>query len=254
VATDDQQILVAGTEATPAAFVIPGNGQLRPKAVFASYDGTGAGGSFVPALKIISDGGETVAICPADVTLAAGASADVSWFPRVAAAAQAASSGVIPVAAGRVDPGTPVTVPAHGAIEIPWFEVNFSDSSQFGWSSGSPTILTVTNGGILLYSLTIMPWVDWPVSAAGFIRFNGHTGGDISFELPALFASYTPVDVFSDQATGPYPVAIHGITAPIDLGSSKTWGAHIFNNTASNWQFGNGTHFTVARLSDLVLD
>jgi hypothetical protein len=105
VATDDQQRLVTGTEATPAAFVVPGNGQIRPKTIFASYDGTGAAGSFVPAVKIISDGGETVGIFECDTTLAAGASADVTWFPHVGAAAASpppAPSLVMPYASVSV--------------------------------------------------------------------------------------------------------------------------------------------------------
>jgi hypothetical protein len=53
---------------------------MRPKAVFAHYDGTGAASSFQPALKIVSDGGEVVAICPAPISVGAGGAADVSWF------------------------------------------------------------------------------------------------------------------------------------------------------------------------------
>lgn len=83
MATDDQQVLVTGAASAPASFRIPGNGQIQPKAVFASYDGTGAAGDFVPALKIISDGGETVGIYPTESPVVAGASADVSWFPGV---------------------------------------------------------------------------------------------------------------------------------------------------------------------------
>jgi len=81
VATDDRQVLVTGTAPAPATFRIPGNGQLRPKAVFASFDGTGAAGTFLPALKIISDAGEVVGVYPTDTAVAAGASASVSWFP-----------------------------------------------------------------------------------------------------------------------------------------------------------------------------
>ncbi len=80
MATDDQQILVTGTSPTPAQFTISGHGQIRPKEIFASFNGTGAGTPYVPALKIISDGGKTVGIHPADVNVAAGASADVTWF------------------------------------------------------------------------------------------------------------------------------------------------------------------------------
>ena len=80
MATDDRQVLVAGTAPAPALFTVPGNGQISPKVVFAHYDGTSAAGTYQPTLKIISDGGEVVAICPIGSSLAAGVSADVSWF------------------------------------------------------------------------------------------------------------------------------------------------------------------------------
>jgi hypothetical protein len=93
VATDDLQVLVTGNATAPATFTVPGNGQIRPKAVFASYDGTGAGGDFVPALKVTSDGGELVCVCPCATTVTAGASADVSWFQGLAATG--GGSGVV---------------------------------------------------------------------------------------------------------------------------------------------------------------
>ncbi len=86
VATDDKQVLVTGQGPTPQSFLVPGNGQITPRAIYAHYDGTSAAGSFKPALKVTSDGGKLVGIYPissAD-TVAAGASAEVSWFPRVA--------------------------------------------------------------------------------------------------------------------------------------------------------------------------
>ena len=87
MATDDQQVLVTGQESAPASFRVPGNGQIQPKAIFAHFNGASAATAFVPALKVISDGGETVAICPCPTTVAAAGSADVSWFPHVAVTA-----------------------------------------------------------------------------------------------------------------------------------------------------------------------
>lgn len=95
VATDDHQVFVVGTEAAPASWTVPGNGQIQPKAIFATFDGTGAAGSFLPAIKIVSDGGETVGIYPVDTAVAAGASADVSWFPHVGGQLSSSTPGVI---------------------------------------------------------------------------------------------------------------------------------------------------------------
>ena len=83
MATDDQQVLVVGQAAAPTHTTIPGNGQIQPKAIFATYDGTSTAGAFLPAIKITSDGGELVGVYPTCTSVAAGGSAEVSWFPGV---------------------------------------------------------------------------------------------------------------------------------------------------------------------------
>ena len=80
MATDDRQIIITGTAPAPAQWTVPGSGQIRPKSVFATFNGTGAAAAYCRALKIISDGGQTVCIARTSETVAAGASADVSWF------------------------------------------------------------------------------------------------------------------------------------------------------------------------------
>lgn len=81
MATDDRQILVTGTAPAPATWLVPGNGQVTPRSIFAHFNGTGAGSAFYPAIKVISDAGQTVGIYPCEALVPAGGSADVSWFP-----------------------------------------------------------------------------------------------------------------------------------------------------------------------------
>jgi hypothetical protein len=111
VATDDIQRLVTGSAPAPAQFTIPGNGQMQPKTIFASYDGTGAGSPFIPALKITSDGGKLVGVYAATTTVAAGGSADVSWFPW-----------------RRITAGTPA--PSPNPLGTLWAWWDFSDASS----------------------------------------------------------------------------------------------------------------------------
>ena len=81
MATDDRQTLVTGTAPAPADWLVPGNGQIRPKTIIATFNGSGAASGFYPALKIKSDGGETIGIYPSQVLVQAGGTAVVSWFP-----------------------------------------------------------------------------------------------------------------------------------------------------------------------------
>jgi hypothetical protein len=133
VATDDIQRLVTGSEATPARFKIPGNGQLRPKVVYAGYDGSGAGGAFIPALKVISDAGEVVGVFPAADSdqVAAGASANVTWFPG--GGVGGASGGTFQwcrVVCGPATPSNGVTNLTSGTV-MPIISFDTSDPANY---------------------------------------------------------------------------------------------------------------------------
>lgn len=76
VAINAQQVQQAGQ-----GYTVPDSLALLLKNVRASYNGTSAAGSFVPVLRIVSDAGLTVGEYRVSGSLAAGASADVTWFP-----------------------------------------------------------------------------------------------------------------------------------------------------------------------------
>jgi hypothetical protein len=112
--------LVAGeTLATPLQYLIPGAQEIVPKAVTAEYDGSGAGGDFVPTLIIRAPNGSVLAHAPIGSALTAGASADVSWFPRggVGSGTPPPSSGIqfgIDNEGNWLEIGVNDFVPGHG--------------------------------------------------------------------------------------------------------------------------------------------
>lgn len=79
----DTPILDKSVHAAPKQYVVAGAQEIILKGVTASFDGTGAGGSFVPSIQIIDPGGNVIGTYTLGQTLTAGASADVSWFPGV---------------------------------------------------------------------------------------------------------------------------------------------------------------------------
>ena len=79
----DVQVRPLGTETAPADAVIPQSSEWIMKACYASYDGSSAAGSFQPLLRVKSDAGLVVFESKISDTIAAGASADTSWFPHV---------------------------------------------------------------------------------------------------------------------------------------------------------------------------
>jgi hypothetical protein len=72
-------------------YKVPGSVVATPYSVSASVDGTGASGAFLPCLSFYTIAGKLISRAPAP-EVASGDTAEVSWFPHVAAAAAAAGA------------------------------------------------------------------------------------------------------------------------------------------------------------------
>lgn len=78
----DVALVAGGAVEAPLTYVVPGAQEIIIKSIIASFDGSGAGGDYVPTLQILAPNGMILASCPVATAVVAGASADVSWFPR----------------------------------------------------------------------------------------------------------------------------------------------------------------------------
>lgn len=78
----DVPLLASQAADAPLGYQVPGAQEIIIKSITASYDGTGAAGTFVPTLQVLAPNGAVLASCPVGNAVAAGASVDVSWFPR----------------------------------------------------------------------------------------------------------------------------------------------------------------------------
>lgn len=76
----DRQFNPLGTVSAPADWTLPAGLQILLKGVYASFDGSGAGSGFQPAFEVITDSGHSMGVFNCDTTVAAGGSADVTWF------------------------------------------------------------------------------------------------------------------------------------------------------------------------------
>lgn len=77
----DAVIVRAGPVAVPLDYELPTGTEIVPKVVTATLDGSNAGGSFLAVLEILAPDGTVTARCLRQESIAAGASAAVSWFP-----------------------------------------------------------------------------------------------------------------------------------------------------------------------------
>jgi hypothetical protein len=82
----DVQVLAPGTSAAPLTYTVPGSQEILIKALSASFDGTAAAGSFIPAVRIIAPGGKPAGVFIANGTVSAGDSVYASWAPFLASA------------------------------------------------------------------------------------------------------------------------------------------------------------------------
>lgn len=77
-----EDVLIAGAiGAAPQSYEVPNAQEIIPKAIRATFNGSGAASAFVPTIRIISDGGVVVAEVATDTQVAAGDSASVTFAP-----------------------------------------------------------------------------------------------------------------------------------------------------------------------------
>lgn len=96
----DVTILAPGTSSAPLDYPVGNAQEIILRSLKASFDGTGAAAAFLPAVQIISPSGTVLGTYITDTSVAAGASADVSWFPGVSNATSISpGAGIPPIAA-----------------------------------------------------------------------------------------------------------------------------------------------------------
>ena len=80
----DVDIFRPSTSAAPKTYTVPGGVEMRLKAVQADFDGSGSAAAWLPCVELVSDAGVVVArAVDPNVSVAAGGSASVSFFPHL---------------------------------------------------------------------------------------------------------------------------------------------------------------------------
>lgn len=79
--------------AAPQTYAVPNATEIIPRAINATFNGAGTAATWVPVVEIISDGGVVIARCPCSTSVAAGGSAECSFYPFNDEPASATPSG-----------------------------------------------------------------------------------------------------------------------------------------------------------------
>ena len=169
----DIAIRAAATAAVPRDYSIPGAQELLPKSVSASLDGTGAGSSYFPCLQVLDPGGNVMFSAIAGTSVAAGVSADVSWFPRVnQLPASSTSVATLATVALIKDGGT---IPNNAYTTLPYDSVLSSHDPNGVFSVNLATgVITTSVDGVF----ALETYVGFTTTGSGNIRIllNGTAG------------------------------------------------------------------------------
>lgn len=152
----------------PRDYVVPNSGELLPLQVEGTIDGTSAASSFYAVLQVLDPNGRSMGKYISSA-IAAGASADVTWFPRVAQALAA--------------------TPSSGGLSV-LYDSGFLGSAQLNIDTG--------NNGVAQTSTHLLIFIQAATTASvGEVmlgmRFNTDTGSNYNNHTFQIFQSTTSV-------------------------------------------------------------
>jgi hypothetical protein len=198
----------------PQSYGVPNATEIIPLAINATFDGTGAAGSFVPTVEIISDGGVVIARVPCQTTVAAGGSAECTFAPFLRADSGGSMSGQQQLGVYHSDA---VTVSGSSNVVVSWVY----DAGDAVLDLSAPTLPTVTSSGVWFVVCNFQGSGTW-VSGNGL-------EGDLSTQLPVLTRSLTTSLADNSAAV---PRGTTAITAALTAGDQLRFA--LFNQTSFN--------------------
>jgi len=202
----DALIIRDGPVATPLDYPVPAASAIIPLVVAASFDGSAAGGSFVPVLELLTPDGHVAAYCPLGVTIAAGGSAIGTWFPGgalTAAAAAALPSTEVLYLDTNVGSVTATTVLKAGVTYLVSVQGTYSAWNEV-LNMGTPEADAMFPGPNRSSRVSSQVGVD-PDTLFAWPSSHPHTAGhDVAFEID-LGSGYSHVEPFDGSHTTPAP-------------------------------------------------
>jgi len=207
----DDAIVNSTVSSVPKDYTLSGTQQLLLKAVRASYDGSGAGSAWKPALQMVAPNGTVMWTATQTSTIAAGVSANVSWFPGLGGIGGA---GVQALIGARIQATSTQSVADSTNTDLVYQQVLFDTGGMANLGSDA-RILTVQTAGLYL----VVCQTVWAPNGAGRrINVAVHNGFYSSGSIPAQDsqseerpAVWNPVSVSlgrtSNTCTGIYQAA-----------------------------------------------
>lgn len=141
----DELVTVPGSGSAPLSYEIAGAQEIILRAARATFDGTAAAASFLPAFRITDGAGQEIGTYPVDTAVTAGSSADVSFAPFL----RAAQSSSPPVTGGGLPNAVMIktntqTVAGNTTVQITL------DSATFATTDA--TIFTASGSNVVIHA------------------------------------------------------------------------------------------------------
>jgi hypothetical protein len=223
----DASIVSTANVAAPEGYTLQGTNELLLKAVRATIDGSGTATAYLPALQLLDPNGNVMWTAVGS-TVAAGASADVSWFPDVGG-------------------GGSTNITVLHLLDLVDFNPVTGKVAVTSTNPDNPT--TIVSSSSVTYDGLTQVKIDFYASAAD-IDQRGKTGlGGLLLEL---WLDTTPVGVVFDFGVDAGLYGVNSVyCSAIDTPSA---GSHVYSikgyTTVSGGTFGNanvyGANITTA--------
>lgn len=226
-----------GPVSVPMDYTVPQSGELLPLTVRATLDGTSAAVPFYGAVQVIAPSGRIMFSAITTTSVAAGASADASWFPHVGGTTVTQGAGIPPFAAldDYVFKHANTTVTASG----------FGDQSNLIIQGNAISLDGNTRIKIEFFAPVVEITNGAPNQAIGFALWDGATNKGVIGYIEAGNAQR--VTLGSNQSFGG---PVYGVIIDTPAAGTHTYAVYAFNNAglaggtntvfASTFQDGTG--------------
>jgi hypothetical protein len=208
----DVQLTALQTHAAPLDYIVPGSALIRVKSIRGEFTDNGAAGAWLPAVQLISDSGHVIATASDQgASVAAGGSADASFFPGVKASAAASSSGGTLAGYGQNSAGF-TWGPGNRSPNFDPLITN--DASVFSNRPGFPNQILIQHGGLIRCDVAI--------------EFATTLGGPYAGTFQAIVSLFDSTNNPVNELTGP-PIYYAELYATSGADNFRLSGTTTFN-------------------------
>lgn len=139
----DVALVNSSNIAAPKDYTLTGQQQILLKAVRATIDGSAAGSAFVPTLQLLAPDGTVMWESATAASVAAGGSADVSWFPGLGGGTSASELDVV---GARIEMHGSQTVNNATNTDLTYDTVAFDTAGMVNLATDARKLNVVTGG------------------------------------------------------------------------------------------------------------